>query len=200
MTGPRFDAAAHARAMRAESFWVDKTYDEFLRKAIASTPDKLAIVADRADRSEQRRFTYAELGDLVSRARRGARESGDRTRRRRLRADAELVGICGRRARLGPRWRGRQSADADLPRARTELHARFRRHEAFHRPEGFPRLRPRGDGRFASSLAAEIATCDRSRRRRAPTASIALCSPARNSYRLRLSARAERCPPMKWPF
>ena len=68
MTGPRFDAAAHARAMRAESFWVDKTYDEFLRKAIASTPDKLAIVADRADRSEQRRFTYAELGDLVSRA------------------------------------------------------------------------------------------------------------------------------------
>ncbi len=68
MTGPRFDAAAHARAMRAESFWVDKTYDEFLRKAIASMPDKLAIVADRADRSEQRRFTYAELGDLVSRA------------------------------------------------------------------------------------------------------------------------------------
>ena len=68
MTGPRFDAAAHARAMREESFWVDKTYDEFLRKAIASMPDKLAIVADRADRSEQRRFTYAELGDLVSRA------------------------------------------------------------------------------------------------------------------------------------
>jgi cyclohexanecarboxylate-CoA ligase len=68
MTGPRFDAAAHARAMRAEGFWVDKTYDEFLQKAIASTPGKLAIVADRADRSEQRRFTYAELGDLVSRA------------------------------------------------------------------------------------------------------------------------------------
>src|SRR5277367_567933 len=68
MTGPRFDAAAHARAMREEGFWVDKTYDEFLQKAIASTPHKLAIVADRADRSEQRRFTYAELGDLVSRA------------------------------------------------------------------------------------------------------------------------------------
>jgi cyclohexanecarboxylate-CoA ligase len=68
MTGPRFDAAAHARAMRAEGFWVDKTYDEFLQRAIASTPDKLAIVADRADRSAQRRFTYAELGDLVSRA------------------------------------------------------------------------------------------------------------------------------------
>jgi len=68
MTSPRFNAAAHARAMRAEGYWVDNTYDEFLRKAIASTPDKLAIVADRADRSEQGRFTYAELGDLVSRA------------------------------------------------------------------------------------------------------------------------------------
>jgi len=68
MTGLRFDAAVHARAMRAEGFWVDKTYDEFLQKSIAATPDKLAIMADRADRSEQRRFTYAELGDLVARA------------------------------------------------------------------------------------------------------------------------------------
>ena len=68
MIGPRFDAAAHARRMRAEGFWVDKTYDEFLQKAIAATPDKLAILADRADRAEQRRFTYAEFGDLVSRA------------------------------------------------------------------------------------------------------------------------------------
>src|SRR5271156_3381882 len=68
MIGPRFDAAAHARRMRAEGFWVDRTYDEFLQKAIAATPDKLAIFADRADRAEQRRFTYAEFGDLVSRA------------------------------------------------------------------------------------------------------------------------------------
>ena len=30
MIGPRFDAAAHASRMRAEGFWVDKTYDEFL--------------------------------------------------------------------------------------------------------------------------------------------------------------------------
>src|SRR5271170_2457910 len=46
MIGPRFDAAAHARRMRAEGFWVDKTYDEFLQKAIAATPDKLAIGED----------------------------------------------------------------------------------------------------------------------------------------------------------
>jgi cyclohexanecarboxylate-CoA ligase len=76
MIGPRFEAAAHARRMRAEGFWVDKTYDEFLQKAIAATPDKLAILADRADRAEQRRFTYAEFGDLVSRAAAALRSMG----------------------------------------------------------------------------------------------------------------------------
>ena len=101
MIGARFEAAAHARRMRAEGFWVDKTYDEFLQKAIAATPDKLAILADRADRAEQRRFTYAEFGDLVSRAAAALRSSGHRARQCRLCADAELVGIRGRRARRG---------------------------------------------------------------------------------------------------
>lgn len=68
MSGPHFDPVAHANAMRAGGFWVDKTYDEFLQKTIAATPDKLAIIADRADRTAQRRFTYAEFGDLVARA------------------------------------------------------------------------------------------------------------------------------------
>src|SRR6202453_726421 len=68
MIGPRFDSAPHARKLRAEGFWVDKTYDEFLQKGITATPDKLAILADRADRAEQWRFPYAEVGDLVSRA------------------------------------------------------------------------------------------------------------------------------------
>ena len=184
MTGPRFDAAAHARAMRAEGFWVDKTYDEFLQKAIASTPDKLAH-----RRRSRRPFRAAALhlrrvGRSRFARRRGAARSGHRTRRRRLRADAELVGICGRRARRGPRRRGRQSADADLPRARTELHARFRRHEGFHRPEDVPRLRPRGDGRFAASHAAEIATCDRRRRRRRRQLRSRCCSRARSACRL----------------
>src|ERR1700684_4245535 len=76
MIGPRFDAAAHSSRMRAEGFWFDKTYDEFLQKAIAATPDKLAILADRADRAEQRRFTYAEFGDLVSRAAAALRSMG----------------------------------------------------------------------------------------------------------------------------
>jgi len=54
--------------MRASGFWVDKSFDEFLQQAVAATPGKLALLADRADRPEPKRLTYAELGDLVSRA------------------------------------------------------------------------------------------------------------------------------------
>src|ERR1700722_6535637 len=64
----RFDAAAHARSMRDGGFWIDKSFDEFLQQTVAATPGKLALLADRADRAEARRFTYAELGDLVARA------------------------------------------------------------------------------------------------------------------------------------
>jgi cyclohexanecarboxylate-CoA ligase len=54
--------------MRAKGFWIDKTFNAFLAGTIAATPEKLAIVADRADRQKPKRLTYAELGDLVSRA------------------------------------------------------------------------------------------------------------------------------------
>jgi cyclohexanecarboxylate-CoA ligase len=68
MSEHQFDPAAHARSMRASGFWVDKSFDEFLQQAVAATPGKLALLADRADRPEPKRLTYAELGDLVSRA------------------------------------------------------------------------------------------------------------------------------------
>jgi cyclohexanecarboxylate-CoA ligase len=68
MSENRFDAAAHARSMRDGGFWIDKSFDEFLQQTIATTPGKLALLADRADRAEARRFTYAELGDLIARA------------------------------------------------------------------------------------------------------------------------------------
>ena len=68
MSENRFDPAAHARSMRAGGFWVDKNFDQFLQATIAATPDKLALLADRADRAEARRFSYAELGDLIARA------------------------------------------------------------------------------------------------------------------------------------
>src|SRR4030081_2929408 len=68
MSEHQFDPVAHARSMRASGFWIDKSFDEFLQQTIAATPGKLALLADRADRPEARRFTYAELGDLISRA------------------------------------------------------------------------------------------------------------------------------------
>ena len=68
MTTGGFDAVAHARAMRAQGLWQDKTIDEFLAVAIAATPDKPALVAYRADRAAPRRFSYRELGDLTARA------------------------------------------------------------------------------------------------------------------------------------
>ena len=68
MTTGGFDAVAHARAMRAQGLWLDKTIDEFLAAAIAATPDKPALVAYRADRAAPRRFSYRELGDLTARA------------------------------------------------------------------------------------------------------------------------------------
>ena len=52
MTAGRFDSTAHARAMRGAGFWLDTSYDEFLVKAIETTPDKPALVAYRADRAE----------------------------------------------------------------------------------------------------------------------------------------------------
>jgi cyclohexanecarboxylate-CoA ligase len=68
MSESRFDPVAHAHSMRASGFWVDKSFDEFLQETVAATPGKLAVVADRADRAEARHLTYAELGDLISRA------------------------------------------------------------------------------------------------------------------------------------
>ena len=64
MSETRFDPVAHARSMRDQGFWVDKNFDEFLQQTIAATPGKLALLADRADRPEAKRFTYAELGDM----------------------------------------------------------------------------------------------------------------------------------------
>jgi cyclohexanecarboxylate-CoA ligase len=66
MSGARFDAKAHAKAMREGGFWIDRNYDEFLGATISATPDKLALLAYRADRPEGRRFSYAELGDRIA--------------------------------------------------------------------------------------------------------------------------------------
>jgi cyclohexanecarboxylate-CoA ligase len=76
MNEERFDPVAHAKAMREGGFWIDKSYDEFLQPTIARSPDKLALLAYRQDRAEGRRFTYAELGDVISRAAASLRRLG----------------------------------------------------------------------------------------------------------------------------
>jgi cyclohexanecarboxylate-CoA ligase len=68
MAETRFDPVAHAKSMRSQGFWIDKNYDEFLQQWIEKSHEKLALVACRSDRPAGRRFTYAELGDEVSRA------------------------------------------------------------------------------------------------------------------------------------
>ncbi|WP_440640857.1 AMP-binding protein [Bradyrhizobium sp. PUT101] len=64
-----FDAAKHAQSMRSQGFWIDKNFDEFLQASVSSTPDKLALLAYRADRpNEPVRLSYRELADRIARA------------------------------------------------------------------------------------------------------------------------------------
>ena len=52
---------------REAGYWLDKTVDQLLTEAAARTPDKVSIVADRADRDHARLFTYRELEALTNR-------------------------------------------------------------------------------------------------------------------------------------
>ena len=53
---------------REAGYWLDKTVDQLLTEAVASAPNKVSIVADRADRGQAHRLTYKELDDLANRA------------------------------------------------------------------------------------------------------------------------------------
>jgi cyclohexanecarboxylate-CoA ligase len=59
--------ASHAR-FREAGYWLDKTVDQLLTEAVAKSPNKISIVADRADRAQTCRLTYKELDDLANRA------------------------------------------------------------------------------------------------------------------------------------
>jgi cyclohexanecarboxylate-CoA ligase len=61
---------------REAGYWLDKTVDQLLDEAIARTPDKVSIIADRADREQALRLTYRELGNLVDRASGSLRQLG----------------------------------------------------------------------------------------------------------------------------
>jgi cyclohexanecarboxylate-CoA ligase len=76
-TNTTFDPLAHARAMRAGGFWVDRHYDEFIVATAGASPDKPAIVAYRADRPGwTHRVSWADLADRVARAAAGLQQRG----------------------------------------------------------------------------------------------------------------------------
>jgi cyclohexanecarboxylate-CoA ligase len=58
---------SHA-SFREAGYWLDKTVDQLLAEAAARSPDKIAIVADRANRERAPRLTYRELENLADRA------------------------------------------------------------------------------------------------------------------------------------
>jgi len=51
----------------AKGYWHDRTINDALDACVAACPDKLALTAVRADRSEPRRFTYRELATMADR-------------------------------------------------------------------------------------------------------------------------------------
>lgn len=53
---------------REAGYWLDKSVDQLLTEAVAKAPDKVAVVADRADRKRAPRLTYRELERLSDRA------------------------------------------------------------------------------------------------------------------------------------
>jgi cyclohexanecarboxylate-CoA ligase len=61
---------------RDAGYWLDKTVDQLLTEAAARTPDKVSIVADRADRDQARLVTYRELEHLGERAASSLRKLG----------------------------------------------------------------------------------------------------------------------------
>ena len=68
--------AARSRGMREAGLWTDEIVDTHLAHAVASFPDKIALVGYRADSAAPRKFTYRELGDMVDRAAGALRDMG----------------------------------------------------------------------------------------------------------------------------
>ena len=60
--------SASQNNFREAGYWLDKRVDQLLSEAIVRTPDKISIIADRADQEQALRLTYRKLGNLVERA------------------------------------------------------------------------------------------------------------------------------------
>jgi cyclohexanecarboxylate-CoA ligase len=74
MTGGSLERrAAEARASGA---WRDETLLDYLARAVAATPDKLALVANRSDSGAETRLTYRELDGRATAVARSLRARG----------------------------------------------------------------------------------------------------------------------------
>jgi cyclohexanecarboxylate-CoA ligase len=67
---------ARRAAMRAAGHWCDETLLDHLARAVAATPDRLAIVARRSETGEERRIDYRELDHLSDLVALSLRERG----------------------------------------------------------------------------------------------------------------------------
>jgi len=67
---------ARGPAARAAGYWRDETLRDHLARAVATTPERTAIVARRSETGAERRITYRELDNLATRAALALRERG----------------------------------------------------------------------------------------------------------------------------
>lgn len=65
-----------AAQARAAGVWRDETLLDHLRRAVAATPDKLAVVANRSDSGIETRLTYRELDERSTQVARSLRARG----------------------------------------------------------------------------------------------------------------------------
>jgi cyclohexanecarboxylate-CoA ligase len=68
MTAAAAKRESSPASFREAGYWLDKTVDQLLTEAVAKAPDKVSIVADRADREQALRLTYKELENRANRA------------------------------------------------------------------------------------------------------------------------------------
>jgi cyclohexanecarboxylate-CoA ligase len=77
MSSRPFDPVAHARAMRAGGFWVDRHYDEFIAATAAATPtSRRWWPTGPTARAGPSASGWADLADRVARAAAALRQRG----------------------------------------------------------------------------------------------------------------------------
>ena len=58
--------SSRRKNMKSAGFWIDKTMEDFMAMALASSPNKEALTAYRHDQSGPQRFTYLQLSEKIN--------------------------------------------------------------------------------------------------------------------------------------